>query len=113
MRQLVVKDGVLGEEPFPEQNVSAAESVEEVAGVSARPLLEEVEMLFASAAGQVVAATLQEQRAVSIERQPCVRPVELLLDNEEPARDFGEGDTVKVLVARLQARTFQMTGARI
>ena len=82
-------------------------------GVRGGPLFEQVEVLFAHAAGQVMATALQPQFARRVEADSGIGPVELLFDDEKPPFQSAEGAAVHILVARLQARAFEVMRARI
>jgi len=60
-----------------------------------------------------VTATLQPQRSVILEAQGRIRTIELLLDYHEFAPDLRERDRLEILVARLQARGFEVRSPRI
>ena len=81
--------------------------------MDAGPLLEQVEVLLAHSAGQEVATALQAEVTVRVERDRRVGPVKFLLDDQQTARQFAEGDAVEILVAGLQARALDVARAGV
>jgi hypothetical protein len=111
--EAVVEAGVLGEQPLAVEDVALAEGEVEVLGVGVGPLLEAVEVALAGAAGEVVAARLEEELAVGVEAEAGVGAVHLLLDDEVLALDVLEGDGLEVVVAVLEAGALDVAGARV
>src|SRR5258708_6450834 len=91
VRQAGGEDGVLGVQPFAVDGIFLAQSFPQGLSVRASPLLEEVEVLLADAAGEEVSATLQEQLAFLIESQAGVGAVRLLLDDDVSPLEVREG----------------------
>jgi hypothetical protein len=104
---------VLRVEPLAVEDEAAVEELAQPRRVRRRPLLEEIEVPFARAAGQHVSAALQAQLAVGADRDAGVRAVELLLDDDVPALQHVERLRREVLVARLQPRALEVRRARV
>src|SRR5262245_51038453 len=70
-------------------------------------------MFFACAADEVVPAALEQEPALGVEADGAVGTVDLLFDDEMPAVDFAPWNGVEVLIARTEARPFDVAGTRI
>ncbi|MCY1240146.1 hypothetical protein D9M72_529800 [compost metagenome] len=77
------------------------------------PVLEQVELPLARAAGQVVAARLQQQLARRGERHGRVGAIEFFLDDHVLAVQCRQRRLAVVGIAGLQARAFQMRSTRV
>src|SRR5579883_877072 len=78
-----------------------------------RPGLQQVKLLLALAAGQVVAPALQLQASVGTKTERAVRAIHLLLHDQVASRELAQGNNRQVLVSPLEAGAFDMMGARI
>ncbi len=83
------------------------------AGVGACPLLEQVEVFLADAAGEEVSPALEEELAGLIEAQSRIRPIELLFNDDISPLNVSKRDAFEVLIPQLEARAFEVLGARV
>ena len=113
VRQAVVEHRMLAVRPLAIHDVAVFERVQQPRLVRGGPLLEQVELPFAAAARQVVAARLQQQVGRAAERQAGVGAVELFLDDDVAAGQRGQRRLVGGAVAGLQPRAFEMRRARV
>ncbi len=111
--QAIIKDSVLGVEPFPVDNDTGPEHRHQSVGVGGGPSLAEIPMALAWSAGQVVAPALQKGSAIGPQAQPGVGAVKLLFDDHVPSPQRVQRHSGKIFIAGLQARPFQMWRARV
>jgi hypothetical protein len=88
--------------------VATPEHVPERVAVDPGPLLQQIEVLFAGAAGQVVAATLQQKRPVGIEGDGGIGAVAFLFHYQIAPGDLTECHLREILLTWSQAGTFDV-----
>ena len=72
------------------------------------PLLEQIEVALARAAGQHVTAALEPDAAGVVDREPGVGPVELFLDDAVRALQGRQRDLIEVVVAGLEPAALEV-----
>ena len=70
-------------------------------------------MALAPPSGEKVPAALQQQRALLVEADRGVGPVEFLLDDDVASADLRIRNLIEILVAGLQLRALEMPRPRI
>lgn len=113
VRQRVVEHRVFFRQRFAVHHVAVFQPLQQPAGVGLGPGLDEVELAFAPAAHQVVAARLQQQVARGAETDAGVGAIEFLLHHQAQAAQLAVGLVVVAVVAFLQPRAFQVRGAGV
>lgn len=113
MRQRIVKDRVLGVEPFPVKHVTIRQQLPQFLLMRRGPGFEERELALTRAAVQKMPTALQKQTSAPAETYARVRAVKLLFDHDVFPAQICERRAIQIVIAGLKARAFDVRRARV